>query len=160
MNIMKYLILLLLLTKIGLTQNEQIPIEISADKMEWDRYKSIAIAIGNAKAIQGKRIILAEKIIANINNASPAKEIVALEAIGNVRFFREGEEARGKEALYDLKKETIIIKGNVSLKKEDNIMLGEELLIDFRSGISQIEGSKNKNRVKMKYNSVTKKNDE
>ena len=157
---MKYLILLLLLTKIGLTQDEQIPIEISADKMEWDRYKSIAIAIGNAKAVQGKRIILAEKIIANINSASPSKEIVALEAIGDVRFFREGEEARGKEALYDLKKETIIIKGNVSLKKEDNIMLGEELLIDFRSGISQIEGYKNKTRVKMKFNSVTKKNNE
>ena len=35
-------------------------------------------------------------------------------------------------------------------------MVGEKLLIDFRSGISQIEGAKNKGKVKMKYNSPSK----
>ena len=70
--------------------------------------------------------------------------------------MRDAEEAYGKEAIYDLKKETIVIEGNVSLKKNGNIMVGEKLLIDFRSGISQIEGAKNKGKVKMKYNSPSK----
>ena len=56
----------------------------------------------------------------------------------------------------DLKKEIIVIKGNVSLKKDGNIMVGEKLLIDFQSGISQIEGAKNKGKVKMKYNSPSR----
>ena len=146
----------MLLTNISLVQDEQNPIEISANKMEWNRENSTATAIGDAKATQGERIILAEKIIAKMIGSDASKEIKTLYALGNVRFFREGEEASGREAIYDLEKETIIIKGNVSLKREENVMTGEELLIDFQSGISQIEGAKNKSRVKMKYNSIKK----
>lgn len=148
-----YILLATLLVFTNLAQSENIPVEISADKMEWDRNRDIAVAIGNAKAIQGKRVIYAEKIIANIVESNSSNEIETLHAIGNVKFMRKGEEATGKEAFYDLKKETILLIGNVSLKKEDNLMVGEKLLIDFQSGISQIEGIKDKDRVKMKYNS-------
>ena len=37
-------------------------IEITANKMEWNKSKNIVIAIGNAKAIKGKMVITANKI--------------------------------------------------------------------------------------------------
>ena len=151
----KIIFFLILLSSLSLSQKSSDPIEITADKMEWNRDKDIAIAIGNAKAIQGNRMIFANKIVANIAKKNSG-EIDTLHAIGNVKFIRDAEEANGKEAIYDLKKETIVIKGNVSLKKDGNIMVGEKLLIDFQSGISQIEGAKNKGKVKMKYNSPSK----
>ena len=152
----KIIFFLVLLSSFVQSQYSSIPIEITADKMEWNRDKDIAIAIGNAKATQGNKIIFANKIVANIAEKKDSGEIDTLHAIGNVKFVRDREEAYGKEAIYDLKKEIIVIKGNVSLKKDGNIMVGEKLLIDFQSGISQIEGAKNKSRVKMKYNSIKK----
>ena len=152
----KIIFLLILLSSLSLSQNSSDPIEITADKMEWNRDKDNAVALGNAKAIQGNRILFANKIVASIAEKKNSGEIDTLYAIGNVKFMRDAEEAYGKEAIYDLKKETIVIEGNVSLKKNGNIMVGEKLLIDFRSGISQIEGAKNKGKVKMKYNSPSK----
>ena len=38
-------------------------IEISSETMEWKREENIAIAIGGAKAIQGTRILTADKIV-------------------------------------------------------------------------------------------------
>ena len=62
----KIIFLLILLSSLSLSQNSSDPIEITADKMEWNRDKDIAVALGNAKAIQGNRILFANKIVASI----------------------------------------------------------------------------------------------
>ena len=61
-----------------------------------------------------------------------------------------GEVATGKKAIYDLEKDIIVIKGNVSLQKDKNIMVGESLIINLSTGLSKLSGADNK--VKMKYN--------
>ena len=127
-------------------------IEIIADEMEWDKQKNEAIAIGNAKATKGNTVITANKIIATLTSSSNTQEIIKLIATGKVRFTRMGEVATGKKAIYDLEKDIIVIKGNVNLKKNDNIMTGENLIINLSTGLSKLSGSKNKNKVKMKYN--------
>ena len=127
-------------------------IEIIADEMEWDKQKNEAIAIGNAKATKGNTVITANKIIATLTSSSNTQEIIKLIATGKVRFTRMGEVATGKKAIYDLEKDIIVIKGNVNLKKNDNIMAGENLIINLSTGLSKLSGSKNKNKVKMKYN--------
>ena len=42
-------------------------IEITANSMEWKKKDSIAIAIGDAKAIQGNNILYANKIVVFFN---------------------------------------------------------------------------------------------
>ena len=42
-------------------------IEITSDTMEWKREKNIAIAIGEAKAVQGNRYFIANKIVVFFN---------------------------------------------------------------------------------------------
>ena len=126
-------------------------VEITADEMEWNKQKNEAIALGNAKATKGNTVIIANKIIATLTDTSKDQQIVKLVATGKVKFTRMGEVATGKKAIYDLEKDIIVIKGNVSLKKNKHIMAGENLIINLSTGLSKLIGSENNNKVKMKY---------
>tara|TARA_Y100001958_G_C21195495_1_gene522938 strand:- start:911 stop:1378 length:468 start_codon:yes stop_codon:yes gene_type:complete len=151
----KFLHTIILLTAFGneFALAENLPIEITANKMEWDKSKDQAIAEGNATASQGEKKITAKKIIASLDNTSK-KQIKSLHALGEVRFTNSSEKATGKEAFYDLVAETITIEGEVTLKRNDNIMLGDKLVINFKTGLTELSGSQKK--VRMKYNSSGK----
>ena len=82
------------------------------------------------------------------------KQIKSLHALGEVRFTNSSEKATGKEAFYDLVAETITIEGEVTLKRNDNIMMGDKLVINFKTGLTELSGSQKK--VRMKYNSSGK----
>jgi lipopolysaccharide export system protein LptA len=84
------------------------------------------------------------------------QRIIKLIALGKVNFTRMGEVATGEKAIYDLEKDIIVIKGNVRLKKNENVMVGESLIINLNTGLSKMSGSKNNNKVKMKYNTKNK----
>ena len=126
------------------------PIEILADSMEWNKQLGQAIAIGNARAIQGQTTIKANKIIAVLseNNNQQIKE---LKAIGKVVFLKNEQLATGDQATYYLNQDKVIITGNVELKNDGNIIKGEKLIIDFLTGLSKMEGSNANQKVKMKY---------
>ena len=127
-------------------------IEIIADEMEWNKQKNEAIAIGNAKATKGNNVITANKIIGTLTDSSMDQRIIKLIALGKVKFTRMGEIATGEKAIYDLEKDIIVIEGNERLKKNENVMVGESLIINLNTGLSKMSGSKNNNKVKMKYN--------
>ncbi len=136
---------------------ETIPIDITSDEMQWDDNKRIAYAIGNAVAIQGNKKITAAKLIVYLEKNKDNNEIILIKAEGNVVFTSIDEIATGKIATYDLVKNNIVIENNVTLKKNDNIMKGEILEMDFNTGISQINSIKNSKKVKMRF--LPKKSD-
>ena len=131
-------------------------IEITATSMEWKKEESIAIATGDAKAIQGTTILYANKIIVFFDKEKDFNSIKKLDASGNVKFVRESQIATGNNAIYFVENEKIFIKGNVTLQRKDSIMLGDELSIDLKTNSSKLT-SKNNEKVKAKYN--TKKID-
>ena len=63
----KYILLFYLISLFSLAENKYNEIEISSDTMEWKREENVAIALGNAKATQGGRILSAQKIIVFFN---------------------------------------------------------------------------------------------
>ena len=126
-------------------------IEISSEVMEWKREENIAIALGDAKAIQGKRILSADKIVVYFNSSKDVKKIFKLEASGKVKFANKEQLARGDNATYFVDNETIIMKGNVRLEREESLMLGEELSIDLKNNTSKLISSNKSGKVKAKY---------
>ena len=126
-------------------------IEITATSMEWKKEESVAIAIGDAKAIQGNTVLYANKIVVFFNKEKDFNSIKKLDASGNVKFIRESQIATGNNAVYFVENEKIFIKGNVTLQREDSIMLGDELSIDLKTSSSKLT-SKNNEKVKAKYN--------
>ena len=148
----KFIFILFFLNTINfLYCDDQDSIEIVADILEWNKEKGQAIATGNASAKNSETIILADKIIAIIDPNSNNQEIKEILANGNVKFTRDQEVATGQEAIYNLYEDIVTLKGKVTLKKEENIIKGEKLVIDFNTGLSKMEGSNSKTKVQMKY---------
>ena len=131
--------------------NEVVPVDIVADEMQWNDNNKIAYAIGNAVATQGKKKISADKLIVHLDKGEDNNEIILIEAEGNVIFNNEKEVATGKIAKYNFIENNIIIENSVTLKKDDNIMKGEFLLMDLDTGVSQISSNSDTNKVKMRF---------
>jgi len=131
--------------------NEVVPVDIVADEMQWNDNNKIAYAIGNAVATQGKKKISADKLIVHLDKGEDNNEIVLIEAEGNVIFNNEKEVATGKIAKYNFIENNIIVEYDVTLKKDDNIMKGEFLIMDLNTGVSQISSNSDTNKVKMRF---------
>ena len=144
------IVLLFLLLNLNAYSESRKPIEILADSMEWNKQLGQAIAIGNAKAIQGQTTIKANKIIAVLSEDN-SQQIKELQASGKVVFLKDKQLATGDKATYYINQDKVIITGNVELKREDNIIKGEKLIIDFLSGLSKMESLGTNEKVKMKY---------
>ena len=131
--------------------NEVVPVDIVADEMQWNDNNKIAYAIGNAVATQGKKKISANKLIVHLDKGDNNNEIILIEAEGNVIFNNEKEVATGKIAKYNFIENNIIVEYDVTLKKDDNIMKGEFLIMDLNTGVSQISSNSDTNKVKMRF---------
>ncbi|MBJ86002.1 MAG: hypothetical protein CMJ11_05375 [Pelagibacterales bacterium] len=152
-SIIKNLKIILILFFISLNSlaNDVIPVDIIADEMQWNDDQKIAYAIGNAIATQGEKKISANKLIVHLDQEEDTNEIILIEAEGNVIFTNEKEVATGKIAKYDFIKNNIIIEDTVTLKRDDNIMKGELLVMDLNTGLSQITSDKSTKKVKMRF---------
>ncbi|MFP6779646.1 MAG: LptA/OstA family protein [Alphaproteobacteria bacterium] len=143
-----YLLFFLIPTTLA---EEVIPVDIIADEMQWNDNNKIAYAIGNAVATQGEKKISADKLIVHLDKGEDNNEIILIEAEGNVIFNNEKEVATGKIAKYNFIENNIIIENTVTLKKDDNIMQGELLIMDLNTGVSQISSNNDTNKVKMRF---------
>ena len=144
------IVLLFLFLYLNAYSQARKPIEIIADSMQWNKQLGQAIATGNARAIQGETTIKANKIIAVLSEDN-SQQIKELQAIGKVVFLKDRQLATGDKATYYINEDKVIITGNVELKRDDNIIKGEKLIIDFLSGLSKMEASGTNQKVKMKY---------
>lgn len=152
-SLIKNLKIILILFFISLCSlaNDLIPVDIIADEMQWNDEQKVAYAIGNAIATQGEKKISANKLIVYLDQEEDTNEIILIEAEGNVIFTNKKEVATGKIAKYDFIKNNIIIEDTVTLKRDDNIMKGELLVMDLNTGISQITSDKSTKKVKMRF---------
>ena len=152
-SLIKNLKIILILFFISLCSlaNDVIPVDIIADEMQWNDDQKIAYAIGNAIATQGEKKISANKLIVHLDKKEDTNEIILIEAEGNVIFTNKKEVATGKIAKYDFIKNNIIIEDTVTLKRDDNIMKGELLVMDLNTGLSQITSDKSTKKVKMRF---------
>ena len=145
------IILILFFISLNSLANDVIPVDIIADEMQWNDDQKIAYAIGNAIATQGEKKISANKLIVHLDQEEDTNEIILIEAEGNVIFTNKKEVATGKIAKYDFIKNNIIIEDAVTLKRDDNIMKGELLVMDLNTGLSQITSDKSTKKVKMRF---------
>ena len=145
------IILILFFISLCSLANDVIPVDIIADEMQWNDDEKVAYAIGNAIATQGEKKISANKLIVHLDQEEDTNEIILIEAEGNVIFTNKKEVATGKIAKYDFIKNNIIIEDTVTLKKDDNIMKGELLVMDLNTGVSQITSDKSAKKVKMRF---------
>lgn len=122
------------------------PIEIIADAMEWQQEQRVAIARGNADAVQGDYRLRADELTAYLgedegtgDGDEALGEIRRIDATGNVFLSTPRETAQGSAGVYDVVNGVVVLTGDVVLTRDDNIIRGEKLVLELESGKSRIE---------------------
>ena len=119
------------------------PIEITSDTMEWMNEERIAIARGNADAVQGRYKLHADVLTAFLNQGEgdTADKIKMITADGNVSLTTPEESARGESGQYDVENGIVELTGSVVLTQGQNVLRGDKLVMDLNSGRSTLESN-------------------
>ncbi len=136
------------LAQIGRTKG---PIDIAADRLEVVDAQKTAIWSGAVEARQDGNTMRADVMTVNFsgNGTSAASgamgrnwgDIKSLVANGRVFFISPGEVARGNSAVYDMGSDRITITGDVVVTRGQNVLKGDTLLIDVKSGRSTLDST-------------------
>lgn len=129
------------------------PVDISADQSEVFNTQRMQVWQGNVEVVQGQDRLRAPKLTVFFNaRASGAVKaggpktegagdfggIDRMEADGPVYFSSPTQNARGDHGTYNAAADTITITGNVVLVQDKNVVTGERLVVDQKTGHSTL----------------------
>lgn len=119
------------------------PVEITADSLEVLQEESKAIFTGDVQAKQGDLDIRAEKMTVYYKKdgkeqKNDANKISKVEIDKNVFISTPGETAKGNKGIYDVDAGMITLEGDVTLTSLKNIVKGQKLVYNLKTGQSKI----------------------
>ncbi len=122
------------------------PIEITADALDVAQSDQTAIFSGNVIAIQGELRLGSDNLRVyyrgGAERAGSQGAISKLDAIGAVAISSPRETATSEWAVYDVDTAQITLGGKVVLTRGENVLRGEQLVMDLETGKSRIVGEK------------------
>ena len=126
----------------GITHDNLLPIEISADSLSISQADSSAEFLGNVQVGQGSLKISADRIFVKYaaSQGEATGQIQTIEATGNVLFTNGAEAAEGQTAVYDVATGIVKMTGDVILTQGMNALSGESLTIDLTAGTALVGG--------------------
>jgi len=127
---------------IGGERDANQPIEISADSLEVQQDKQVAIFRGKVDAIQGDMHLRADMLVVHYRERKDNQNSISLiEAEGNVFLSSPNEMAEGERGIYDVDKERVELVGSVVLTQGDNVIRGDHLVLNLATGQSKISSA-------------------
>ena len=137
------------------------PIQIEADQLDFIDSEARAVYIGNVDAIQGDARIRAERLTIYFEQRSEdgssatalggnVGDVQRLVAEGEVYYLTPSERPRGDRGVYDYEADTITLTGNVTVTRGENVIAGDQLVVDLANGRSTVtsEGRTQGTRVR------------
>lgn len=127
------------------------PIDVDADRLDVDDHAKLAIFRGDVRAVQGDFVVRTSELRASYTGAAGLAEqinpeekkapaqITKIEARGKVIVTsKNGQNATGDWADFNVKDNQVILGGDVILTQEKNVVRGNRLIIDMITGQSVI----------------------
>ena len=68
-------------------------------------------------------------------------DVERLVAEGEVFYMTPGEKAKGDRGVYNYKNDQILLTGNVTLTRGENVIVGDRLIVDIEKGRSRVESN-------------------
>lgn len=131
-----------------LAQNSDAPVDLTADELEVFNTQCLSVWRGSAEALQDKSRLRADVLktffqttgATRAGTASSANcgALDRIEAEGNVFYVTPDQRVRGRHALYEAASETITITGDVVAAQGQNVLRGERLVINVKTGQAQM----------------------
>jgi lipopolysaccharide export system protein LptA len=114
----------------------------ASESLEYWEKRQIAVARGNAVAVQKDRRIRADALTAFFKpRRDGALEVVRMDAVGNVVITTPREVARGDEGVYNVRKGIATLSGDVKITRGETQLNGSVAEVNFKSGISRLLSS-------------------
>ena len=137
------------------------PINIESDRAEVLDKEKKAVFKGNVNVAQGEMTLKTAVLTVHYTGSAlggiqggeaqaPAagnQQIRRLEATGKVVVTSKDQTASGDWATYEAGDDRIVMGGNVTLSQGTNVVQGERLVVDLKTGRANVEGSQ-VNRVR------------
>ncbi|MDI9408346.1 MAG: LptA/OstA family protein [Candidatus Pacebacteria bacterium] len=127
--------------------------------LEYRDVTQLAVARGNAKAVQGERTMVADTITASLSPASQQRQFTRINGFGKVFITSPDQAASGDRASFDLVKNFAVLSGNVKLGQGANILVGDYGEMDMTSGVTRILMGKDAGSASQKLRAVIVPND-
>ena len=143
--------------------DKEIPLRISATRLEADQKAGIIIFSGQVKALYGDSTLYSDKLMVYLKNQpAPAKgaakppedkaeqsplgdlgagKIDRIVAKGQVRFVQADRVATGNEAIYYKDKDEVVLLGNPQLWQAENTLKGERIVFNLKTNKVLVESS-------------------
>ena len=115
------------------------PIQFTSDSLIFNQKDNIAELFDEVEIIQGKSILSAEHVKVIYSKTDNKLEKIFAEV--NV-VFKSGEDiAKAENAIYSFSEDTISLSGNAQLFQGSNSILADQILINTKTGLTQMLGS-------------------
>jgi lipopolysaccharide export system protein LptA len=139
------------------------PIDVTADQLEMVDAQHLAIWRGNVEAVQSGSRLVSDTLNVYFQGKpnAPAKPAAATQTVnpraggvatvgadwgavdhliadGHVFFVSDTQTARGNHAVYELTPDTITMTGDVVVVQGDNVIKGDKLVIQVKTGHADI----------------------
>ncbi len=128
------------LTFSGLDAVRGLPVEMRADQLRVDTSTGETVFSGNAVLGQGDMRIAAPEIRI-IYLPGDGNRIERLEASGGVTLVTASEAAEAQNAVYEVIAGTVAMRGGVILTQGANVLSGDRLNVNIRTGQGQMDGN-------------------
>ena len=142
---------------------KEVPLHITAARLEADQTKGIVIFSGQVKAIYGDATLYSDQLQVYFKtkpespkgaakppqektDQSPlgdvgAEKIDRIVAKGNVRMVQEDRVATGDEAIYYKDRDEVVLTGNPQLWRAENTLKGERIIFNLETKKVLVESS-------------------
>ena len=138
---------MMLLSSMALSQNSNFgslvtdrtePIEFNSERLIFNQEKNLAELFDEVKITQGKTILSAEYVKAIYSKDNSLETVYAK---GNIELKSDQDIAQADEAIYSLSNNSISLTGNAKLTQGKNNIMANQILINTKTGLTQLLGS-------------------
>jgi len=141
----------------------EIPLRITAARLEADQKEGIIVFTGQVKAVHGDATLYADQLRIYLKpkpespkgaakppqekaEQSPvgdlgAEKIDHIVAKGNVRMVQEDRVATGDEAIYYEDRDEVVLTGNPQVWRAENTLKGERIIFNLKTNKALVESS-------------------
>lgn len=123
----------------GIRADAKAPVEVTADSLAVNQTDGTATFTGNVLVVQGGMRLKAAVVNVEYDPQDRSK-INRMHATGGVTLVSPAEAAEGKEAVYDVAASSVVMTGDVLLTQGQNVMSGQKLTVDLKTGTGQMDG--------------------
>ena len=122
----------------SLSSDRTEPIEFNSDRLIFNQVENQAELFDEVKIIQGKTVLSAEYVKAIYSETNKLEKVFAER---NIELKSEQDIAKADTAIYSLKENSISLIGNARLIQGANNIMADQILINTKTGLTQLLGS-------------------